>query len=80
MLACLSLLMTLSAAPQPPQGGGVSMPGGFVRDAPATDKKGTAVIKGRVRSADGRPLRRAAISIRGAALSNPRTTRTGLEG
>ena len=51
-----------------------------MRDAPAADKKGTAVIKGHVHADDGRPLRRAQISLRGAPLTNARTTSTGLEG
>lgn len=78
MVVCLSLFITLILAPQPPQ----SAPGprGFARDAVTTEKKGTAVIRGRVRSVDGRALRRAAISIRGTALTSPRTTSTGLEG
>lgn len=49
------------------------------RDAAAA-MKGTAVISGHVRTFDGRPLRRAQISIRGAAISTARTASTGLEG
>jgi protocatechuate 3,4-dioxygenase beta subunit len=47
---------------------------------PVSEKKGTALLKGRVKTADGRVLRRAQISVRGAALPNPRTASTGLEG
>jgi protocatechuate 3,4-dioxygenase beta subunit len=50
------------------------------RDAAVSDRKGTAVIKGRVRSTDGRPLRRAAVSVRGAGLPNARIASTGLDG
>jgi hypothetical protein len=46
----------------------------------ATEKRGTAVLKGQVKTADGRALRRAQISIRGAALPNGRAASTGLEG
>ena len=84
MLACLSILVTLALAAQPPQPpqtpqGGFIVPGTPTRDAVATTK-GTAVIKGHVRSADGRALRRAAVSVRGAGLTNARIVSTGLEG
>ena len=84
MLAWLSILVALFQTPQappPPQvpSGGFAIPGP-ARDAAATEKKGTAVIKGHVRSADGRALRRTAIAVRGAGLSNPRTGSTGLDG
>src|SRR5262245_64604329 len=56
-------------------------PSQMTRDSATTvEKKGTAVIKGHVRATDGRPLRRARISIRGASLTNARTASTGLEG
>jgi len=51
-----------------------------VRDGIASAAKGTAVIKGHVRTVDGRPLRRARIFIRGAGLPNGRTASSGLEG
>ena len=47
---------------------------------PATTKKGTAVIKGHVRSADGRPLRRAQIRAWTGDQRDALTTTTGLEG
>jgi protocatechuate 3,4-dioxygenase beta subunit len=47
---------------------------------PVAEKKGTAVLKGHVKTADGRVLRRAQISVRGAAVPNGRTASTGLEG
>ena len=59
----------LPAAPRPAQ----------TRD-PVTEKKGTAVLKGHVKTADGRVLRRAQISVRGTGLPNARTASTGLEG
>ncbi len=42
--------------------------------------KGTSVLKGHVKTADGRLLRRAQISVRGTALPNARTASTGIEG
>src|SRR5829696_4396215 len=44
------------------------------------DRKGTASIKGRVFTPDGRPLRRAQVVASGAELPNGRTITTGLEG
>src|SRR4051812_4880248 len=70
MLASLAT----QAAPQAP-----AMPRPAARDA-VPEKKGTAIIKGHVRSADGQVLRRAQIGVRGAALSNPRSASTGIEG
>jgi protocatechuate 3,4-dioxygenase beta subunit len=49
------------------------------RDTSA-EKKGSAVLKGHVKTADGRVLRRAQVSVRGTALPSPRTASTGLEG
>ena len=46
----------------------------------ATEKIGTAMLKGHVKSADGGALRRAQISVRGAPLPNGRTASTGLDG
>ena len=42
--------------------------------------KGTATIKGKVLTADGRPLRRASVSASAPEMQEPRTTTTGLEG
>lgn len=50
------------------------------RDAPRTEKPGTATIKGRVLSADGRPLRRAQIRLTASALRDPRTVSTDTDG
>jgi protocatechuate 3,4-dioxygenase beta subunit len=79
----LLFILLLAVAPQqaPPQPPPVPRPTGApARDAATPERKGTAVIKGHVRTVDGRPLRRARISVRGAALNNARTTSTGLEG
>lgn len=79
MLASLVMLAALSVLPQTPQGG-VVPPGAPARDAPTAERKGSAVVKGHVRTADGRALRRASVSIRGTALNNPRIASTGLQG
>ena len=72
------LAMLLGAAvPQAPAAPGTQL---RPRDAAAADNKGTAVIKGRVRSPDGRPLRRAAVSVRGPGIPNGRIASTGLDG
>lgn len=79
MLAGVAILLTFSALsqqPPPPVTFGARQ---APRDA-AAERKGTAVIKGLVRSSDGRALRRATVSIRGPALNTPRTASTGLQG
>jgi hypothetical protein len=50
------------------------------RDTPATEKPGTAVIKGRVSSIDGRPLRRAQVRVTAPTLRDTRTASTDTEG
>lgn len=50
------------------------------RDTPATEKPGTAVIKGRVSSIDGRPLRRAQVRVTAPALRDTRSASTDTEG
>ena len=75
MLAWLTVLLILQQQPPPPPAPPV-MP----RDSGIADKKGTAVIKGHVRSAEGRPLRRTSIAVRGPGLTNGRTASTGLDG
>ena len=51
------------------------------RDATAGEKKGTAIIKGRVVTADGgRPLRRVQISVSSPDLSEPRNVSTTTQG
>jgi hypothetical protein len=51
------------------------------RDATLPEKKGTAVIKGRVVTADGgRPLRRVQITVTSAELSEPRNVSTSAQG
>jgi protocatechuate 3,4-dioxygenase beta subunit len=85
MFAALSVAMLLGN-PQPTS---MTVPApqaapAIPRPAPAresaADKKGTAIIKGHVRTSDGRQLRRAQVLVRGAALSSPRDASTGLEG
>lgn len=72
---CLSLVLSQQAVMQmrPPEAGPA-------RDNVA-EKKGTAVIKGKVVSAEGtRPLRRVQISISSAELTEARTVSTNLQG
>ena len=47
---------------------------------PGSEPKGTAVIRGKVVTADGRPLRRVQVSLRGTPLTSDRTVGTGLDG
>ncbi|HXG70503.1 MAG TPA: carboxypeptidase-like regulatory domain-containing protein, partial [Gemmatimonadaceae bacterium] len=68
MVVVLALLL-LQAAPQRPE----------PRDGPAAPR-GTAVIRGRVLTAEGRPLRRAQISARAVELPDGRTTSTNALG
>jgi hypothetical protein len=64
----------------PPPGVPPSAQRGEPRD-PATDKKGTASIKGRITGADsGRPLRRVQIRLSAPELTEPRSTSTDLQG
>ena len=74
-LICLTtLLVQAPPAPPPPR------PPVQVQRDPAATKKGTAVIKGHVRSADGRPLRRAQIRAWTGDQRDALTTTTGLDG
>ena len=62
---------------QAPQGRGMAPP----RDQPANDKKGTAVIKGRITALDtGRPLRRVKINISSPEVQENRAVSTGSDG
>jgi hypothetical protein len=48
---------------------------------PATEKKGTASVKGRITAADsGRPLRRVQVRLTAPELTEPRSTSTNLQG
>jgi hypothetical protein len=77
MLTILLLSLMLTAQQAPPAG---MSPPAQPRD-PATDKKGTASIKGRITAADsGRPLRRVQIRLNAPELSEARTTSTNLQG
>jgi len=81
LLAALLCLITFQA------GGGAQTQTSGVRsstpprDATPENKKGTAVIKGRVVTADGaRPLRRVQISVSSPELGEPRSVSTGTQG
>lgn len=75
---CLSAALVI-AFQNPPPPPSPAPPIRASRD-PVAEKKGTSVIKGHVFSPDGRPLRRVQIRITSSALSDPRTTTTGIEG
>ena len=77
MIEILALLLgaRLQGPPPPPP----PPPPVFARER-VPEKKGTAIVKGHVTTIDGRPLRRAQITLRGSELPNGRTTSTGLEG
>src|SRR4051794_30086407 len=65
------------------QGGGTAAPQGrgMPRDQPPAEKKGTAVIKGRVTALDtGRPLRRVKISVNSPEVQENRAVSTGSDG
>ena len=83
MLTTFLLSLTLTAAPQGGRGGAQepSRPqAGPTRD-PATEKKGTASIKGKITSSDGgRPLRRAQITLTAPELTERRSTSTNPQG
>jgi hypothetical protein len=74
LLLCLTLTAGVQGPPPPPP---PPMPA--PRD-PATVKKGTAVIKGHVLTAEGRPLRRAQIRVAGDDPRDALSTTSGLEG
>ena len=73
LFACLTFAQLPPPPPPPPP-----MPA-RPRDTSA-EVKGTSSIKGRVTTADGRPLRRASVSASASELKDPRSTTTGLEG
>lgn len=73
------LLLGASQEPPPPPPPPPPRPTTAPRDA-APGRKGTAVIKGHVRTADGRPLRRVQIRVTGEGLRDGATATTGLEG
>ncbi|HXT31040.1 MAG TPA: carboxypeptidase regulatory-like domain-containing protein [Vicinamibacterales bacterium] len=80
LLFALMFAVAAQQPPPPPPPPPERPPSMQVRDGIASAAKGTAVIKGHVRTVDGRPLRRARIFIRGAGLPNGRTASSGLEG
>ena len=80
VIAAPAVVLLLSVSPQqappsPPPPPPIFTP---QRDA-SSDAKGTAVIRGRVFTADGRPLRRVQVILRGSSISE-RIVGTGLEG
>lgn len=78
VVTCVVTNCVVSAAPQ--QGGGTLMPQ-TPRDAITSEKKGTAVIRGRVTAIDtGRPLRRVQVRVSAAEIQENRTASTGSDG
>jgi hypothetical protein len=82
MLVELIAVLALGGVPQQAPPAGVSPPAQRQQPRdPATDKKGTASIKGRVTSGDsGRPLRRVQVRLTAPELTEPRSTSTNLQG
>jgi hypothetical protein len=82
-LAVIAVFLIALAVATPPQSPPTQPPPGgraTPRD-PVTEKKGTAIIKGKVTSGDtGRPLRRAQIRLTAPELTEPRTTSTNTLG
>lgn len=77
-LFCLITFQSSGAAQTQTSGARSSTP---PRDATPETKKGTAVMKGRVVTADGaRPLRRVQISVSSPELGEPRSVSTGTQG
>ncbi len=77
----IAVLSLIAAAQQAPPAGMTSPPQRMQPRDPATEKKGTATIKGRVTSGDsGRPLRRVQVRLTAPELTEPRTTSTNLQG
>jgi carboxypeptidase family protein len=82
MFVALIAILSLFAVGQqaPPAGMAPPAQRSQPRD-PATEKKGTASVKGRVTSSDsGRPLRRVQIRLSAPELTEPRSTSTNLQG
>ena len=71
-------LMTAAAGQQPPSSARAQLP---ARDRASTqDPAGTAIIRGTILNSDGRPLRRAQISLSGEPLQQAKTTSTDSQG
>ena len=77
----LEVLLAIAVAPsqqiQIQQQVGQRMP---ARDTTTPEKTGTAVIRGRVTTVDGRPLRRVQVNVGGESLDGPHTTNTNSQG
>jgi len=82
MLVSLIAVLSLLAAPQQAPAGGMSLPPQRQQPRdPATEKKGTASVKGRITAADtGRPLRRVQVRVSAPELTEARSTSTNLQG
>jgi len=82
MLVALIAVLSLLAAPQQAPAGGMSLPPQRQQPRdPATEKKGTASVKGRITAADtGRPLRRVQVRVSAPELTEARSTSTNLQG
>jgi hypothetical protein len=77
----LMLLVPPAAAGERQQIVGAQQTGTPPRDATGPEKKGTAIIKGRVVTADGaRPLRRVQVTVTSAELTEPRNVSTSAQG
>lgn len=76
-----AVLLSLAAAQQPPPPPPPPPPPmrSPARDA-GPELKGTGIIRGHVRTVEGRPLRRAQVRVTGTGLPNGRAVTTGLEG
>jgi carboxypeptidase family protein len=74
--AVLTLQVTTTSQSAPPMGGQQRTP---PRDATA-EKKGTAIVRGKIVNAEGRPLRRVQLRLSGDAIPEGRTTSTNGEG
>lgn len=84
MFAALTLSLLVSALLQAPAAASeqaVTRQGQPARDTSATERKGTAVIKGRIVTADGgRPLRRVQVTVSSPELAEARNVSTSAQG
>jgi hypothetical protein len=84
MFAALTLSLLVSALLQAPAAASeqaVTRQGQPARDTSATERKGTAVIKGRIVTADGgRPLRRVQVTVTSPELAEARNVSTSAQG
>src|SRR5437868_4355874 len=81
MTAALALVLLLASDPQAGAGGGSqTQTQTFGARAPARDaaveKKGTAIIRGKITNTEGRPLRRVQLRLSGEMIPEGRTAST----